>query len=75
MDGVEGESNDVRCSGLAVLSFFVLFPWRYRYNPDSPEDIRRAFARAGRVKRTVLAASAVCYLVALGLGVGAYLGG
>ena len=58
----------------AVSSFFVLYPWRYRYNPDSPSDIQRALAKVIRVKRVILIIAIILYLVALGLGCWVYLG-
>ncbi|MFN7115716.1 MAG: hypothetical protein ACK4TA_02900 [Saprospiraceae bacterium] len=61
--------------GAAFLSFLVLFPWRYRYAPDSPDDIRRAFRRVVQVKWALLVAATVCFLVALGMGVWAFLKG
>lgn len=57
----------------AVFSFFVLFPWRYKYNPDSPSDIKRTFEKIARVKRVLLLISIVLYLAALILGCWVYL--
>jgi len=59
----------------AVVSFFVLFPWPYRYAPDSPGSIEATYRRITRVKLLLLIGAVVCYLVALGLGTWAFLGG
>lgn len=56
----------------ALLSFFVLFPWRYHYTADSPSDIRRAYRKVISVKMTLLAVSVAFYLVALSIGVFAF---
>ena len=49
------------------LCFFVLFPWRYRFNPDSPTDIQRAFKLITDWKYFLLVFSVVAYLIALGM--------
>ena len=59
----------------ALLSFFVLYPWRYRFNEASPDDIRRAYGRITRAKRVLLVLSLGAYFLALGLGCYAFLGG
>lgn len=59
----------------ALLSFAVLFPWRYRYREDSPADIRRAHRRVVRVKMTLLVCSVALFLTALGIGVFAFVKG
>lgn len=56
----------------ALLSFAVLFPWRYRYREDSPADVRHAHRRVVRVKWTLLLCSVVLFLAALGIGVFAF---
>lgn len=56
----------------ALLSFTVLFPWRYRYRADSPADVRRAHRRVVRVKMALLVCSVVLFLAALGIGVFAF---
>jgi len=58
--------------GSVMCSFFVLFPWRYRYRADSPADVRRAHASIVRVKMTVLLVAVVLFLAALALGVAAF---
>lgn len=59
----------------AVLSIFVLFPWRYTLNEDSPEDIKRAYAKITKRKRRVLVLTLVAFLLALGLATYAFLAG
>lgn len=59
----------------ALLGFFVLFPWRYRFHEDSPEDIQRAYGRITRTKRRLLLGSLACFFVALGVGAYALLFG
>lgn len=59
----------------ALLSFAVLFPWRYRYREDSPADIRRAHRRIVRVKMALLVCSVALFLTALGIGVFAFVKG
>lgn len=59
--------------GAAVISFFVIFPWAYRYNPESPESIRNTYKRITRIKRWLLITSVLCYLIALGLGILAFI--
>ena len=49
----------------ALLGFFVLYPWRYSFNPDSPKDIRRAYRKITNTKKTLLVLSLVCFMVAL----------
>lgn len=56
----------------ALLSFAVLFPWRYRYREDSPADVRRAHRHVVRVKMVLLVFSVLLFLVALGIGVFAF---
>ena len=59
----------------ALLSFFVLFPWRYSFNPDSPADIQRAYHRISTTKRTLLFLSLGCFLLALGVAAYAFMAG
>ncbi|MEZ4957282.1 MAG: hypothetical protein R2825_27235 [Saprospiraceae bacterium] len=59
----------------ALLSFFVLFPWRYPFNPDSPADIQRAYGRISNTKRVLLLLSVGCFLLALGMASFAFMMG
>ena len=58
-----------------LLSFFVLFPWRYKFNPESVEDIERAYRKITNTKRWILMLSLVFYLVALGMAAFAFING
>ena len=57
----------------ALLGFFVLFPWRYRFNKDNPESIQSAYRKITKVKRTLLVLSLACLFLALGLAAYAYM--
>ncbi|MGB5828206.1 MAG: hypothetical protein WBH22_17420 [Pseudomonas mandelii] len=59
----------------ALVSLFVLLPWRYRYKADNPASIEMAFGRVTKVKYVLLWISVICYLVALGLGVYVFIKG
>ena len=59
----------------AMLSIFVLFPWRYKLNEDSAVDIKRAYAKITKRKRQILVLSLVAFLVALSLAAYAFLAG
>ena len=50
-----------------LFGMLVLFPWRYPYQEDAPEDIKRAYERLVFYKRTMLVGSLVFLLVALGV--------
>lgn len=58
-----------------LLSFFVLYPWRYSFNEASPEDIKRAYQKITRTKRRFLVLSLSCFFLALGIAVYAFLAG
>lgn len=58
-----------------LLSFFVLFPWRYSFNPESAEDIERAYRKISKVKWRMLLLSLGFYLLALGMATFAFVGG
>lgn len=58
-----------------LLSFFVLYPWRYSFNPESPTDIQRAYQRITTTKRVLLTLSIALFLAALGLATYAVLMG
>lgn len=49
------------------LSFLVLFPWRYRFDPESPEDIERAYGEITTWKYGFLVLSVAAYAVAMGI--------
>jgi membrane protein YdbS with pleckstrin-like domain len=51
--------------GALVVSFFVLFPWRYRYIENSAQSIQTTHQRIVRVKRILLFISLVLFLAAL----------
>ncbi len=57
----------------ALLSFFVFFPWRYSFHPESMPDIKRAYSKITTTKRTLLILSLGVYFVALGIAAYAYL--
>jgi len=57
-----------------LLSFFVLFPWRYSFNPESAEDIERAYRIISNAKWWLLVLSLAFYLLALGVGSFAFIG-
>lgn len=50
----------------AVASFFVLYPLRYDFAPDSPDDIRRAYRKITVHKQILLFVSLLLFLWALG---------
>ncbi|MCO6491413.1 MAG: hypothetical protein J5I98_23550 [Phaeodactylibacter sp.] len=58
-----------------VLSFFVLFPWRYKFNEDSPKDIKNAYRRISATKMLLLVLSLGCFFLALVLASYAFLAG
>ena len=58
-----------------LSSFLVMFPWRYKFNPDSAEDIRAAFRKISVVKRGFLFLSVALYLLGLMLGIWAFWSG
>ncbi len=58
-----------------LLSFFVLYPLRYRFNEDSPDSIRKAYQKITNHKRMVLVLSLLSFFVALGLAAYAFLAG
>ncbi len=59
----------------ALLSFFVFFPWRYSFHPESIPDIKRAYKNITATKRILLVCSLVAYFVALGVASYAFLCG
>lgn len=56
----------------ALMSFIVLFPWRYRYNAESYESIHYMHLRVVRTKWWFLIVSVVLYLLALGFSIFAF---
>lgn len=56
----------------ALLAFAVLFPRRYRYHADSPDNIEDQWTRIASVKYRLLVASVVFFLIALALGVAVF---
>lgn len=58
-----------------LLSFFVLFPWRYQFNPESAEDIERAYRKISNAKWLLLVLSVAFYLLALGIAAFAFISG
>jgi hypothetical protein len=48
-----------------LAAFFVLFPLRYRYQPDSLESIKKMHRKVVIVKHTVLIISLGCFVAAL----------
>ena len=58
-----------------LLSFFVLFPWRYQFNPESAEDIERAYRKISNTKWLWLVLSLAFYLLGLGIALFAFING
>jgi len=58
-----------------LLSLFVLLPWRYKYRKDNPASIEAAFKKVSKVKYITLWASVICFLVALGMAIFAFVKG
>lgn len=52
-----------------LLSFLVLFPWRYRFHPESGADVQRAYRKITNTKWLLLVLSLAFYLLALGIAV------
>ena len=50
-----------------LFSFFVLFPWRYRFVSESIKSIKAMHKKVVRVKRVLLILSLVLFLTALTL--------
>jgi len=50
-----------------LFSFFVLFPWRYRFVSESIQSIKAMHQKVVRVKRVLLILSLVLFLAALTL--------
>ncbi len=50
-----------------LLSFFVLFPWRYKYVSESVKSIKEAHGRIVFHKRVLLILSLAFFLAALGV--------
>lgn len=48
-----------------LASFFVLFPWRYRYVSDSVQSFKNVHHRIVQVKRTLLIISLIFFLTTL----------
>jgi len=58
----------VSCWLLALLvSFFVLFPWRYKYISDSVKSMKEVHQRVMRVKYILLIISLILFMSALSL--------
>lgn len=52
-----------------VLSFLVLFPWRYKVHPQSPSDIKKVWGKITATKRRLLVVASGIFLLALLCGV------